>query len=291
MACRTVSWCRAEGGGDGADAPVLGVEEAPDLGVLRRGDHGRPSAPRRAGPHVDERGVPDEAAAATTAGAAERTGDWLMAKLDMRHGLLGVARARGRWRRRRQDAGGVARRGSLMRHFLAAGPIAALPSGVLQAAAPAVLIAAPGGAPRRAPRLLGTAPGAVAIAAITVAAEEEDLAALGASADHEPERIHASLRTGRRGGQSRPSVRSQRRAGSRVPMWDSARGPGVATPGPHPQPRRQDRSTVSSAVRQPLSCPLQISALFDGHQQRPTRRDRCTGPSAARRSRTPPARR
>jgi len=90
-----------------------------------------------------------------------------------------------------------------------------------------LLIAAPGRVERGGPRALGTPPGAVAIAAITVAAEEEHLAALGPSADHEPKGIHASLRTGRRGGQSRPGVRSQSRAGSRVPVWDSARGPGV----------------------------------------------------------------
>ena len=94
-----------------------------------------------------------------------------------------------------------------MRHYLAAGPIVALAGGMMQAAAPAVLVAAPGGPERGAARVLGTASGAVAIAAVTAAAEEEDLATRGPHADDEPERIHAPLWTGRRGGQARAGVR------------------------------------------------------------------------------------
>jgi hypothetical protein len=74
-----------------------------------------------------------------------------------------------------------------MRHFLALTPIAHLAGGVVQATAPAVLIAVPGRAERTAPRLLGTTPGAITIAPITAATEEEDLTALGPWADDKPE--------------------------------------------------------------------------------------------------------
>ena len=126
-----------------------------------------------------------------------------------------------------------------MRHFLARGPAAAavagLPGGVVQASAPAVLVPTAGGVERGAPRPLGTGSGAVAISPITVPAEEEDLAALAPSADHEPKGIHASLRTGRRGGQSRSGVRSQSRAGSRVPVCGiQPEGPGWSDSGPSP---------------------------------------------------------
>ena len=94
-----------------------------------------------------------------------------------------------------------------MRHYLALVPIATLAGGMVQAAPPAVLVAAPGGPERGAAGVLGTAPGAVAIAAVTAAAKEEDLAAFGPYADDEPERIHAPLRTGRGGGQARAGVR------------------------------------------------------------------------------------
>src|SRR5207244_9266358 len=65
----------AEGGGDGADPPVLRVVEAADLRALLRRDHRSPSAPRRGtGAHVGQRRVAHEAAGAATARTA-RAGD------------------------------------------------------------------------------------------------------------------------------------------------------------------------------------------------------------------------
>lgn len=67
-----------------------------------------------------------------------------------------------------------------MRHFLLPGPVTALPVGVGVATARAGLIAAAGGTNRTAARLLGTLRSAVALAAITVAADEYGGAAAGA---------------------------------------------------------------------------------------------------------------
>jgi hypothetical protein len=81
-----------------------------------------------------------------------------------------------------------------MRHILVPGPVSGLPRGVVEAAGPAVLIAAAGGSERGLPGVAGTGAGAVAIAAIAVPAEEEDLATGRAPADDESEGIHASSR-------------------------------------------------------------------------------------------------
>ena len=67
-----------------------------------------------------------------------------------------------------------------MRHFLLSGPVTALPFGVGMAAAQAVLVSAAGGSNRTAAGLLGAPRGAVAMAAITVAANEHGRAAPGA---------------------------------------------------------------------------------------------------------------
>ena len=249
------------------DAPVLGVEEAADLGVLRRRDHAWASAPGGtpvAG--VDERGVPDEAAAPAAAGTAHG------ARTDRTRGsgigrdLLAVARARRRWRQRREDARAGDRRGSLMRHFLAPPPIAVLAGGVVQAAAPAVLVAAGGGVERGGARVLSAPPGAVAIAAITVAAEKEHLAAFDARTDDEPEGIHASLRTGRRGGQSRPGVRSENNAESRVPCGIQPEGPGWSDSGPSPFSASAGPIYRSINTDTSPPYPIQISALLGGQQ-------------------------
>jgi hypothetical protein len=60
-----------EGVGDGADRPVLGVEEAEDLGALQERDHRAASAPGR-GSRAEEgqRDVADPAGRAATAGTA-----------------------------------------------------------------------------------------------------------------------------------------------------------------------------------------------------------------------------
>ena len=70
--------------------------------------------------------------------------------------------------------------GTVMRHFLLPSPVTALPFGVGVTTAQAVLIATAGGSNRTAAGLLGTPRGAVAMAAITVAANEHRGAAAGA---------------------------------------------------------------------------------------------------------------
>jgi hypothetical protein len=130
----------AQRGGDRADAPVLGVIEPPDLCALLGRDHRRGSAPRRGRrPHMDQRGVPDEPAAAPTArapGSGDGTNDVGIGDL-----LLAARRVE---ERRRHDAGRGGRRGSLMRHFLPAGAIPRLARDVVQSAAAAVLISSAG---------------------------------------------------------------------------------------------------------------------------------------------------
>ncbi len=135
-----------------------------------------------------------------------------------------------------------------MRHVFAPRPIPGLAGGVVEAAAPAVLIALAGGVDGGAPRPLGTAPRAVAIAAIAPAAEEKDLAAVGAGADHEPERVHRPSRTLREGMDTR---------GEMCELWSLgpaesrprglARGSGGVEPsGPSPSRRPgENRSTLS----------------------------------------------
>ncbi len=60
-----------EGVGDGADRPVLGVEEAADLGALEQGDHARASPPqRRPGTAMGQGDVADPPARSATAGTA-----------------------------------------------------------------------------------------------------------------------------------------------------------------------------------------------------------------------------
>jgi len=63
----------AEHAGDGADAPMLGVEEAANLGVLLGRDHRGPSSPSGAAgprPEMGQGLVTHEAPATATAGAA-----------------------------------------------------------------------------------------------------------------------------------------------------------------------------------------------------------------------------
>src|SRR5207244_1681953 len=160
----------AEGGGDGADPPVLRVVEAADLRALLRRDHGSPSAPRRGtGAHVGQRRVAHEAAGAATARTA-RAGDGAR-DIGIVSVLLAARVVDGR---RGDDAGGAGVVGSLMRHFLPPGPVARLARGVVQTPTAAVLVASAGGAERRPPRLLRARRRAVAIAAIAVTAEEGD---------------------------------------------------------------------------------------------------------------------
>jgi hypothetical protein len=130
--------------------------------------------------------------------------------------------------------------GSLLRHFLLFGalarPIPCLPGRMSQPPRTPVLIAAAALPQGRPARPLAARGRAVAITPITVSTEKEHAPAIAARTDHEPEGIHAPPWTGHGGGQSRAGVRRQG-AGSRAPMCDSARGPGVLqTPGSHPSP-------------------------------------------------------
>ena len=86
-----------------------------------------------------------------------------------------------------------------MRHILAPASIAGLPGGVVQPAAPALLIPPAGGVEGRVQGQLGAGTGAVAIAPIADAAEEEHLLAVGAGAAHEAERVHGPRRATRKG--------------------------------------------------------------------------------------------
>ncbi len=122
-----------------------------------------------------------------------------------------------------------------MRHFLALGPAAAavagLPRGVVQPPAAA-------GRNRRPAARTGACRAHWAQDASSsdrpdpVAAEEEDPAAVGPSADHKPKGIQASPRTGRRAGQSRGCAITER--ADRAPLGFSPRARGGETPGPHP---------------------------------------------------------
>ena len=91
--------------------------------------------------------------------------------------------------------------GTLMRHFLLFGSIPALAFGVGMTTSPAGLIAATGGPDGSASCLRRTALGAVAVAAITVAANDHGLAAAGAEVASSC-RIHGQRPMG--GRQQRP---------------------------------------------------------------------------------------
>ena len=185
----------AERGGDGADAPVLGVIESADLRALLGRDHARASAPPRgAWAHVHQRGMPHKAARATAA-RASRAGDGT-SDLGIVNLLLA---ARGVEERRRHDAARGDRWGSLMRHFLRAGAIPGLARGVVEPAPATVLIPPSGGPPRGLPRPLRTGFGAVAVAAIAAATQEKDAPAVAARADDKPKRVQAPPRSGGRG--------------------------------------------------------------------------------------------
>ena len=138
---------------------------------------------------------------------------------------------------RRDNAARQGRVGSLMRHFLAGRPPAAivrLPGGVVSAPAAALLVAPARGPQGGVPRLAGTGPRAIAIAPITPAAQEEHLTAVCAIADDEPERVHAPHGPDVGGGQSRPDMGRQGRAESTRPARFGPRARGGKTPGPHP---------------------------------------------------------
>jgi hypothetical protein len=123
-----------------------------------------------------------------------------------------------------------------MRHVLARRPpaaIAGLPGRVVDAPAAALLVALARGPPGGVSRRAGTRPRAVPIAPITSAAQEEDLPAVCAVADDEPERVHAPHGPDAGDGQSRPDMgRQGRRIHAPCEIWPE--GPGWQDSGPSP---------------------------------------------------------
>jgi hypothetical protein len=136
-------------------------------------------------------------------------------------------------------------------HILVPTPIPGLASGVVEAAAPAALIAPAGGVKSGAAGPVGTIPRAVAIAAIAAAAEKEDVTAVHSSADHEPKRVHAPPRAGRGGGQSRPDMRREGGAESRAPARFGPRARSGSDSGPSPTSAGGNALTQISLARKP----------------------------------------
>lgn len=131
-----------------------------------------------------------------------------------------------------------------MRHIFVPTPIPGLASGVVKPAAPAPLIAPAGGVEGGAAGPVGTAPRAVAIAAVAAAAEKEDLAAVDAGADHEPERVHRSLRAPRKGMDTREEMCESWSLGQAESRPRGlARGSGGVKPS-GPSPSRRPGGTV-----------------------------------------------
>jgi len=151
---------------------------------------------------VGQRGVPDEAAQATAA-RAQGPGDGTR---DIGIGIRLLA-ARVSGGRRRDDAGRDSPEGSLMRHFLPAGAVVRLASGVMKPSAAAVLVASTRRPQRRLSRLLATRLAAVAVATVAPATEEKDAAAVDTRADDKAKRIQAPPRSGGRAGHARGDMR------------------------------------------------------------------------------------
>ena len=141
----------------------------------------------------------DEATVATTAATAQRGNR----ASGIRIGTVLLAA----WRRRGDDAGCPEARGSLMRHFLLASPIARLAGRVVPPATTPVLIPSPRGAQRGVPRLPATRLATIAIAAIAVATEKEDAAAVDPRADDQAKRVQAPPRSGGQAGHARGDMR------------------------------------------------------------------------------------
>jgi len=77
----------------------------------------------------------------------------------------------------------LARQFTVMRHFLPAGAVVRLASGVMKPSAAAVLVASTRRPQRRLARLLATRLAAVAVATVAPATEEKDAAAVDTRAD------------------------------------------------------------------------------------------------------------
>ncbi len=236
-------------GGDGPHPPVLGEEEAADLGDLRSGDHASPPyggwarRARRAGRVL----VPADEAARLAAPPAPRAGD--------RGAILETEHTRGdaigppfwptprgnrdgrRERGRAEDAAGGGSRGRVMRHARAtAQAISALPIAMVEAAFGALLMPAAGRAETAGAPFLPTRETAIGVAAITRGAQVEGLPAQAARRHQEdghgpagPERSGGQW-TKPRGCATTPASRPRPRG---VGVPEGLEG---SAPGPHPSP-------------------------------------------------------
>jgi hypothetical protein len=120
--------------------------------------------------------------------------------------LLAAHRADARGGRRVDDAGERAGLGSLMRHILAPRPIPGLTGGVVEPAAPALLIASAGRQDRRLPSARRAGRRAVPIPAVAMPAEEEQAPTVRAGAEHEAERVEHASRARREGMDTREEL-------------------------------------------------------------------------------------
>jgi hypothetical protein len=100
------------------------------------------------------------------------------------------------------------------------------------------------------------------IAAVTMAAEEEELATIAPCADNDRNESTCPCRQAAGVDNQGRCSDDRRHAGSRAPCVGSARGSGVATPGPHPS--ASSAGTIYPTVSRrttPLLLPVQISAF------------------------------
>ncbi len=155
-----------------------------------------------------------------------------------------------------------------MRHFLAAGAVPGLASGMVKPAGAAVLIAPASPLEGDPTRMARAGPRAVALSAVADPAQEEELLAGDSSADDQPQRIHALPRSGRGGWTTTTGCAKKGAATRALPRCDAARGSGVVRLRTlTPQRRRRDRSTSTPlASQRPRYEPVANSALFGDRQ-------------------------
>jgi hypothetical protein len=122
-----------------------------------------------------------------------------------------------------------------MRHFLVASAVPGLASRVVKPARTALLIETAGPLQRDPPRVACADARAVAVSAVADPAQEEELLAVRADADDQPQRIHALPRSGRGGWTTTRRCAKKGAANRALPsVGFRQRVRGVATPDPHP---------------------------------------------------------
>ena len=238
-------------GGDGAHSPVLGEEQAADLGDLRGGDHASPprwgrtpralrAAPSRVLVPADEAARPAAQPTPWGGDSGEIIGKELTRGDDIGPPFWPTPRGnrddrRGRGREEHAARGG--RGGSLMRHAGAtAGAVGALPIAVVEAALGALLVSPPRRAETPSPAFPPTRETAIDMAAITRGTQEEGLPTKAAGPHQEdghgpagPERSGGQW-TNTRGCATTPASRPRPRG---VGVPEGLEG---SAPGPHPSP-------------------------------------------------------